>query len=296
MSSSTEARRRVLRLTPRLIAAALIVPPLAFVLVFFVVPLVYLLYGSFTPASPTSLFGSGFALTHYAAIAGDDFYRFVIERTLFVATIVVALALLLGYPTAMLMARLSARGRLVMLAVMMLPLMVSNVIRAYGWIAILGRRGLVNGTLLSAGAIEAPLPLLFGIEAVALGLLTILLPYMTVSIANTLASLDKVYREAAASLGAGPLRTFIHVTWPLSSPGVAAGMMITLFLMLSAYVTVSLLGGPRYKLLVSMVFDQVVAFQWPRAAAFAFVLLMIAMAGGLLIQLVLRPQRVGGRG
>jgi putative spermidine/putrescine transport system permease protein len=295
LSSSIELPRRGAFPANRLVAVALILPPLVFIAIF-VVPLAYLLYGSFTTASPTALFGSGLTLEHYAAILSDDFYRLIITRTLLAAIIVVGLCLLIGYPTAFMMAWLRPRARLIMLAVMMLPLMVSNVIRAYGWIAILGRRGVINGTLLGLGLIDAPLPLLYGIGTIALGVMTILLPYMVISIANTLASLDKVYGEAAASLGAGPVRTFIHVIWPLSSPGVAAGMMIALFLMLSAYVTITLLGGPRYKLLVSMVFDQVAAFQWPRAAAFAFVLLAIALIGGLFIELALRSRRVGGHG
>ncbi len=296
MSSSIELPRRGAFPANRLVAVALILPPLVFIAIFFVVPLAYLLYGSFTTASPTALFGNGLTLEHYAAILSDDFYRLIITRTLLAAIIVVGLCLLIGYPTAFMMAWLRPRARLIMLAVMMLPLMVSNVIRAYGWIAILGRRGVINGTLLGLGLIDAPLPLLYGIGTIALGVMTILLPYMVISIANTLASLDKVYGEAAASLGAGPVRTFIHVIWPLSSPGVAAGMMMALFLMLSAYVTITLLGGPRYKLLVSMVFVQVAAFQWPRAAAFAFVLLAIALIGGLFIELALRPRRVGGHG
>jgi putative spermidine/putrescine transport system permease protein len=293
---STESVLQALVWTRRAFMTALLVPPLAFLLVFFVVPLSYLLYGSLTPSSPTSLFGTGLTFAHYRDIMSDTFYVFIIERTLLVGAIVVALTLIIGYPTAMLMARLSSRGRLIMLAVMLFPLMVSNVIRAYGWVAILGRRGVVNGLLMSSGAIDVPLSLLFGVEAVALGLFTVLLPYMVISIANSLSSLDKVYAEAAASLGAGPIRTFIHVIWPLSSPGVAAGMMMTFFLMLSAYVTVTLLGGPRYKLLVSTVFDKVSAFEWPRAAAFAFILLAIAMMGGLLIELALRPGRVRGHG
>ena len=119
---------------------------------------------------------------------------------------------------------------------------------------------------------------------------------MIISIANTLVQIDRVYGEAAHSLGASPLRTFIHVTWPLSSPGVAAGLMLSFFLMLSAYITIALLGGPRYKLLVSMIYDSVVAFQWPKAAAIAFILLALALFGALIIQLVLRPQRVRGKG
>ena len=294
LSSSVEFVR--VALTLRSAALALLVPPLALILVFFVVPLAYLFYGSFLEPSQSDLFGSRLTLSNYTNVLSDDFYQLIISRTIKVSAIVVGLSILIGYPAALFVARLTPRGRLMMLMFLMLPLMVSNVVRAYGWVAILGRRGIVNGSMQSVGLIERPLSLLYGIEAIALGLLTVLLPYVIISIANTLVQIDKVYGEAAQSLGAGPLRTFIHVTWPLSSPGVAAGLMLSCFLMLSAYVTIALLGGPRYKLLVSMIYDSVVAFQWPKAASIAFILLAIALAAALLILLVLRPQRVRGKG
>jgi putative spermidine/putrescine transport system permease protein len=118
---------------------------------------------------------------------------------------------------------------------------------------------------------------------------------MVISIANTLSALDRRYEEAAQALGAGPVRTFLHVTLPLSSPGVASGMLLVFLLTLSAYVTVTLLGGPPSKMLVSLVYDSVTAFQWPRAAALAFVLLAAALGVSGLILAMLRPQRVQGR-
>jgi putative spermidine/putrescine transport system permease protein len=126
--------------------------------------------------------------------------------------------------------------------------------------------------------------------------MTILLPYMVVSIANTLSALDRRYEEAAQALGAGPVRTFVHVTLPLSTPGVASGTLLVFLLTLSAYVTITLLGGPRSKLLVSLVYDNVTAFEWPRAAALAFVLLALALVVTALILAVLRPRRVQGGG
>jgi len=108
--------------------------------------------------------------------------------------------------------------------------------------------------------------------------------------------LDPRYEEAAQSLGAGPIRTFVHVTLPLSTPGVASGMLLVFLLTLSAYVTITLLGGPRSKLLVSMIYDSVVSFQWPRAAALAFILLTIALVLTGIIMAALRPGRVQGTG
>lgn len=286
--------RRSLRVSP--LAWAVALPPLIILCGFFVVPLCYLVFISFMTNSSTALFDMQPTFMNYTEILSDSFYWLIIQRTLLSTAVVLALCLLLGYPVAFYASRLSPRGRLIMLMVMMVPLMVSNVVRAYGWVAILGRRGVVSSTLTGVGILERPVQYLYSFEAVTLGLLTILLPFMVVSLTNSLSTIDKRYAEAAHSLGAGPWRTFLRVTLPLSSPGIASGLMLVTFLTLSAYVSISLLGGPRYKLLVSMVFDSVTTFRWPRAAALSFILLLIALIVAVAIQLIIRPQRVQGKG
>ncbi len=294
MSSSAERPR--VRAGRRSLLWAVALPPLVLVLVLFVLPLGYLLFVSFMTPSQTELFTTQATLHNYLSVLTDPFYLLIIRRTLITSGLVLLACLLLGYPVATVIAGLRPRWRLIMLLVMLFPLMVSNVVRAYGWIAILGRQGIINGSLQSLGLIRFPLSLLYSMEAIVLGLLTILLPFMIISITNSLVAIDKSYAEAAQSLGAGPMRTFLHVTWPLSSPGVASGMMLVFFLMLSAYVTIALLGGPRFKLLVSMVYDAVTGFQWPRAAALSFILLAIALVFAALVLVLLKPHRVQGKG
>jgi putative spermidine/putrescine transport system permease protein len=276
--------------------SALVVPPLAMILLFFVAPVLYLFWVSLHEASPSELYGAALTVQNYAGVLGDSFYLAIIRRTLGVAAVILGLSLLIGYPVAYLVALQPPRRRMLVLLLLLFPLMVSNVVRAYGWVAILGRRGVLNTTLSSLGLIDAPLDLLYTVPVVVVGLMTILLPYMVISIANTLSSLDRSYEEAAQALGAGPFRTFLHVTLPLSTPGVASGTLLVLLLTLSAYVTITLLGGPRSKLLVSMIYDGVTAFQWPHAAALAFILLALALVLTALILALLRPGRVQGIG
>lgn len=275
---------------------ALLAPPLFFVGIFFVIPLLNLFWVSLHGASSSELFGADLTGDNYYRIVTDSFYHTIILRTLWAGLTILLLCLVLGYATAYVIAPLQPRTRLILLLLLVAPLMVSNVIRAYGWIAILGRQGLVNSVLRSTGLTEGPLLLLNSFEAVAFGLMTILLPYMVVSIVNALNAIDRQYSEAAQSLKANPLRTFIHVIWPLSSPGVASGMLLVFLLTLSAYVTITLLGGPRMKLLVSLVFDSVAGFRWPFAAALSFTLLALALVVAGLILTILRPGRVQGRG
>jgi putative spermidine/putrescine transport system permease protein len=274
----------------------LLAPPLALALVFFVVPVAYLFWVSVHGASTSELYGASLTLRNYADVVGDAFYLTIVRRTVGVAAVILALCLVIGYPFAYFVALLPPRRRMLAILLLLFPLMVSNVVRAYGWIALLERRGVVNTALRDLRLIDAPLDLLYTPSAVVVALMTILLPYMVISIANTLAALDPRYHEAAQALGAGPLRTFLHVTLPLSTPGIASGTLLVFLLTLSAYVTITLLGGPRSKLLVSLIYDNVTAFQWPRAAALAFVLLALALAFTALILALLRPGRVQGAG
>ena len=269
---------------PRMLRAQaawlLAIPPTLFFLAFFVGPLGYLFSVSLHDVSQTELYGSRVTLDNYWRVASDPFYLGIVKRTLVAGLAVSGLTLLLGYPVALSMVRMTPRQRSLYMMLLLFPLMVSNVIRAYGWIAILGRRGVVNNLLRDAGAIQVPLPLLYSVESVVVGLLTI----------------DRSLAEAAQSLGAGPIRTFLHVTLPLSTPGMASGLLLVFLLTLSAYVTVALLGGPQSKLLVSLVYDAVMTFVWPRAAALAFILLGISLAVTSLMLWGVRPQRVQGRG
>ena len=285
---------------PRLLRAQaawfLAIPPTLFFLAFFVGPLGYLFSVSLHDVSQTELYGSRMTLDNYWRVATDPFYLGIVKRTLVAGLAVSGLTLLLGYPVALSMVRMTPGQRSLYMMLLLFPLMVSNVIRAYGWIAILGRRGVVNNLLRDAGAIQVPLPLLYSVESVVVGLLTILLPYMIICLVNALLTIDRSLAEAAQSLGAGPIRTFLHVTLPLSTPGMASGLLLVFLLTLSAYVTVALLGGPQSKLLVSLVYDAVMTFVWPRAAALAFILLGISLAVSSLMIWGIRPQRVQGRG
>jgi putative spermidine/putrescine transport system permease protein len=273
---------------------AVAAPPVALLAMFFVVPLAYLLYISFMTNSQAALYDALPTLHNYLDIASDPFYRLIIERTLLTTLTVLGASLLLGYPVAFYASRLTPSGRMIMLMAMMFPLMVSNVVRAYGWVSLLGRSGVVNVVISGLVAGHRPVQMLYSFSAVALGLLTIMLPFMIVSITNSLTAIDRRYIEAAESLGASPWRAFLNVTLPLSRPGVTSGLMLVTFLTLSAYVTIALLGGPRFKLLVSLVFDSTATARWPRAAALSFVLLFFAIVIAVVLQFILRPRRTGG--
>ena len=161
--------RRGFSLGRRGAALALLGPPLALFLTFFVAPLATLFWASLHGASQTALYADELTLSNYAAILEDPFYHTIILRTLVTGATIVAATLVLGYATAYVIAPLPPRTRLLLLLLLLVPLMVSNVIRAYGWIAILGRQGLVNTVLRGTGVIDRPLLMLNTFEAVEIG-------------------------------------------------------------------------------------------------------------------------------
>ena len=154
------------------------------------------------------------------------------------------------------------------------PLLVSVIVRTFGWLILLGSNGLVDNLLQAVGISGAAL--LHTEAAVVAGLANVLLPFLVLSVATSLQAIDPAVPLAAASLGASPWRTFRTVTVPLTLPGILSGLLIVFSLASSSFVTPALLGGSNYKVLSTMVYQQAMVLQnWPFAAAFAVTLVLV---------------------
>ncbi|NKC32964.1 ABC transporter permease [Falsiroseomonas selenitidurans] len=215
-------------------------------------------------------------------------YRQVVLRTVAIGASVTLACLLLGYPLAWLIATAPPRAAPWMLGAVLLPFWTSLVVRSAAWMVLLQREGVVNATLLRAGLVEAPLPLLFNRFAVLVAMVHILLPFMVLPILAALREIDPRLPRAAASLGAGPVRVFRRVVLPLSLPGVGAGCLLVLVQALGFYVTPALLGGPEDQMLAWFIgFNASRTVNWSMAAALSLVLLAaIALLVGLYGRLV----------
>ena len=223
---------------------------------------------------------------------GDPFYWGVVGNTLRLAFGVTLAALLVGYPTAYALTKV--RGRRLVVAcylVIFSPLLVSLVVRVYGWILILSENGVINQGLRAVGLIQTPLKLIYNDVGVTIALVHILLPFMVFPILSVLLQFDHTLREAAADLGANRLRTFIRVVLPMSLPGVVAGAQITFTLAISAFVTPELLGGGTVQVLSRAIWFNVVDVNWPLAAVEAIVLLALALITLAFFDLVARSLR-----
>lgn len=252
----------------------LLLPALMLFLAFFVLPLGVLLVNSFHDYSRLTGIVPIFTLKNYDRILWDTFHLEIILRTLRLAFLTSAVTLIIGYPIALYLTVASARQRAWIILFILSPLLVSVIVRTFGWLIILGPNGLVHSVLVAFG-FEGGV-LLHSEGAVIAGLANVLLPFLVLAVATSLQAIDPAVPRAAASLGAGPWRIFRLVIFPLSLPGVIAGLLIVFSLASSSFVTPALLGGADFKVMSTMIYQQAMILQnWPLAAAFAVVLVLV---------------------
>src|SRR5882724_11332951 len=259
----------------------MLLAPLALVLTgFFLLPVLMMLPTSFREYVPGVGLAPGvWTLENYVRIVTDDYYREVIWRTLGLGSFVTLACLLLGYPLAYLIARGPERWRVPLILLVVFPMLLNLVVRSFGWIALLANRGLVNNLLIQLGLIATPLKLMFNLTGLMIGLTHIYLPFMVLMLVAAIRNVPRDVEAAAATLGSSRAHVFAAVTLPLSAPGILAGSILVFVLTISALVTPRLLGGPTYKVMATVIYDEFLqTLDWPSGAALAFVLTGLTLA------------------
>ncbi len=262
-------------------------------LTFLIVPSIAFCVVSFYGKSDSGFYDGIFTARNYISILSDRFYLGSLWLTLRISLETTVFCLLLGYPAAYFLSKLSSKARKRLIILLLFPLLLSTVIRVYGWIALLARRGLINQLLFAAGWTTGPVPLLYNEMTVLMGLTSILLPYMIINITNTLITIDPALREAAAIHGAPPARIFFFVTLPLSRAGVISGAVTVFTIAMSTYIISFLLGGPRVKLIGNLIFDATSSFNWPLGAALSVVLVITTMLSSFAMMQLLSRESYG---
>src|SRR6516164_3268001 len=248
-------------------------PYALFLLVLLLVPFANIAMYSLHPYSPTKVFLPELTFDNYRRIF-DLYYVRLFGRTLRLGLITTAVCVVLGYPLAYCLARARPRWQAMGLFLLIMPLMVSAVIRIFGWIVILGRKGLVNQALMAIGL--EPVKLLYSETAVVIGLVNIFVPFMVLPIMASIERIPPSLEEAAQNLGANWYRMFGRVILPLSLPGLISGCLLVYSLSISAFVTPALMGNPRERMVGQQIYDEVlVSFNWPGAASLSFTLVLV---------------------
>ena len=249
-------------------------PALVLFTVLLLVPLLLTAVLSFNVYDPTLGVKSGeFTLDHYIHLFTDSYYYGIFWRTFWISALVALICVLIGTPEAYVLSRMRNPWRSILLLVVLAPLLVSVVVRAFGWSMLLGPEGLVNGLLGVFGL--GPVKILYTETAIVIALVHVMLPFMVIPVWTSLQKLDAGVENAALSLGATPLTTLRRIVLPQVMPGILSGSLIVFGLAASSFAIPGLLGGRRLKMVATVVYDEYLhELNWPLGAAVALVLLV----------------------
>lgn len=262
----------------------LVLPALGFLLVAFAYPVFWLLLRSFSDPA--------WGLHNYETLLERTVYLHVLWNTVVISGSVTVCCAVIGYPVAYTMAHGSERIRRLLVFVVLVPFWTSILVRTFAWMVLLQRQGLINEVLIGIGLIDTPATLIYNRLGVLVGMVQILLPFMIFPLYSVMTRIDLSYSQAAANLGAPPVRNFLRVYLPLSLPGLLTGGTLVFIISLGYFITPALLGGPGDAMIAQLIEQQIANFgNWGLAGALAVVLLV-----GTGISFVLVHRTVGMRG
>lgn len=267
--------------------AVLLGPVSLFLAVFFLGPLAIMIVTSFLAPG---LYGGvewSWYPHNYGRILGfadpmfedfDPIYIAIFLRSLKIAALTVVAALLVCYPAAFCISRLSDRWKNFCLFLITLPFFTSLIVRLFVWVLILRQTGLVNEVLLTSGVIARPLDLIYTDGAIILGMVYVFIPFMFMPVYASVEKLDWTLVRASLDLGAGPVRTFLRIILPLTAPGIAGGAVIVFIPALGNFVVPAILGGAKVMMLGNLIEQQFLAARnWPFGSALAMMVMSVML-------------------
>jgi putative spermidine/putrescine transport system permease protein len=246
---------------------------------------------------PGSLDPGGFTLDNFTALTKPLYARVFLD-TIWICFLTAFFALIVGYPLAYALVRARHVAlKSAILVITITPLFLGEVVRTYSWIVVLGNNGFLNAMLLKSGLIDAPVQFMFTRFGVVTALVHVTLPIMVIMLAAALSHIDQDYERAAASLGAGPIRAFVTVTLPLSTPGIIAGVTTAFAWTFSAFATPQLIGGGQVNMVANLVYQLGFAsFNFPFAASLSVAGLVLTFAVLALMRAAAAPfERIGAQ-
>jgi putative spermidine/putrescine transport system permease protein len=248
----------------------LLTPALLLLAVFFVLPVLSLLLRSIMEPTP--------GLQNYVELLGSTTYLKVFGNTFLVASVVTIATVVIGFPTAWLLAIAPRKISSLLFSILLLSMWTNLLARTFSWMVLLQSTGPINRLLMALHIINEPLAMVNNLVGVTIGMTYIMLPFLVMPLHATLRSIDASTLRAAAVCGASRWQAFWRVLVPLAAPGIASGALMVFVMALGYFVTPALLGGPSYMMLAELIAQLVQGLlNWGLAGAAAFVLLAVTL-------------------
>jgi len=252
-------------------------PVSAWMILLVAIPFIYVFAMSFMNKGAYGGVVIGFTLNNFKQVF-DPLYLKVFGESLLISALTTILCIIVAYPFTYFVAQKTAIKKTVFMAMVIVPFLVSSLIRLFGWINLLRKDGILNSFLLKIGLIHEPLQLVYNTTGVMIGLVYMLLPFMILPLYSSIEKLDKSLLEACSDLGAKPSTSFLRVTLPLTMPGIFAGSILVFIPALGYFFVTDLLGGSKTQIIGNIIRNQfITARNWPLGSAISICLIIITL-------------------
>lgn len=247
----------------------LLLPGLLIISIFLVIPILSTILPTFFDG------GNMITIKSYTDFFTDPYYIKIFLRTIKLALITVIICMFLGVPTAYFISRSKKKIRGMLIVFAIFPMLTNSVVRAFSWMAILGKNGVINDALMKLGLIAEPLKLLYTEGAIVVGTVYLFLPVMITTVVGVMENIDSDIYEAAESLGSSKIEAFFQVIFPLSLPGIIVGNVLVFTGAASAYNTAQMLGGNSNMVLSTLIYQQAMSLgNWETASVISAVMIV----------------------
>ena len=271
-------------------------PAVIWLSTFFFLPMLLILAFSFGIRTEGGGVEFAFSFDNYVRYFNSNIYVKITLRSVVIGLEVTLITLILSYPVSYYLTVVSTKWKATLLILLILPWWTSILVKNFAWVSILGNRGMLNSLLIWVGVTDEPVVMLYNHVSIVVGLVHLLIPFMTLPIFATIDKMDMQLLEAAKNLGSKPFRCFLEITLPLSMPGVAAGCIVTFILAFGSFITPVLLGSPRQSMAANIIEEQFLqSFHWPFGAAVAIILLLLVLSILLVFNKLVGLERIWGQ-
>ncbi len=253
------------------------IPIIVWILLLVGIPLIYVIVLSFLSRDNLGNIVFEFTLSNYKRMFDSTYLRVYIN-SFWLALLTATITLLIGYPVAYFIAQLDEKKKSIAIVLIIIPFWISSLLRTYGWMILLGNTGIINNILMKLNIIKQPISMMYKFSTVLVGTAYMLIPFMIISIYNSVDKLDKSLIEASYDLGASKAKTFFRITLPLTLPGIATGFTLVFIPSLGMFFVSDLLGGGMNVFLGNLINSLVTRGRnRPLAAAFSIGMIVLVI-------------------